>query len=483
MQLDLLAIETFSFTPHLETAGEVCVSQAMDGGNAGFAFVDVDNPDDLPRRQLFDRLLGDRRARKVAKFERLLASNGVQVVKPPALSQAQKSRAQAFGKERVATFEELKRLTYRGAALGLGAASSLVSRLRDPDPDVPASHAFVSKSLRAAALAFESAQALIGHHRPSTVLVFNGRFACVRAIAEAAAAASVPCMFHERGGSDGRYEVYDRPIHDYAASRDRIRDAWESGGSVRDEVARSFFSRRRAGDGMGWLSYVGIQEKGSAPPHRGRRRLAFFSTSEDEFVAASEYGAYAPFTSQRDAVCFLMNFVSGRDDMELVVRVHPHVSQKSAKERYWWNGLRGSNLVLVPSHSTTDSYALVETADVVLTYGSSIGVEATFARKPVVLLGESDYRELGCAYVPASACELETLLDRQLLPPMPVHTCLPYGYYYTTRGREFRHYRPSGLFHGAFMGVDLSREGSFFPALKRTAAYQHLKSLREQWAR
>jgi hypothetical protein len=32
------------------------------------------------------------------------------------------------------------------------------------------------------------------------------------------------------------------------------------------------------------------------------------------------------------------------------------------------------------------------------------------------------------------------------------------------------------------MGVDLSREGSFFPALKRTAAYQHLKSLRAQWA-
>lgn len=483
MPLDLLAIETFTFTPHLETAGEICANAASAGAHVGFAFLDVDNPDDLPARQLFDRILGDRRRRKVTAMGNLLAAHGVELVNPPALLPSVDAEAREFARTRWRTLDDIKGLKYKGAALGLGVASSLVSRERDPYPDVLRASAYVSMTLIAAARTFEHAQTLIRLHQPSTILVFNGRLACTRPIAEAASALGVPCLYHERGGGVARYVVDDRPTHDYAATRRRIAQAWQEAGPDRDEVAKSFFALRRAGDGTGWLSYVGGQKKGRVPPRRAKKRVVYFSTSEDEFVASDDLVRHALFASQRDAMRFLIGYVERHDDVELIVRVHPHLTQKSPRERSWWDGLQGRNVVVESSSSRTDSYALAESADVVLTYGSSMGVEAAYLGKPLILLADSDYRDLGCAYVPESIPDLEGLLSRELLEAKPLESCLPFGYYYLMRGRSYRHYEPTSLFHGKFMGVDLSREGSFFPALKGTAAYQHLKSLRAQWAR
>jgi hypothetical protein len=483
MHLDLLAIDTFSFTPHLETTGEICVNAAMAGKRVGFAFLPVDNPDDLPARHVLESILGDRRRRKVAAMGRLLSAQGVHVIDTPPLTPSAEADARKFAHARYRTLQDIRELQYKRATLGLGVASSLISRARDPYPDLQGASAFISRALLASARTFEHAQSLIREHRPSTVVVFNGRFACARPVAEAAGVLGIPRLFHERGGSAGRYVVDDRPTHDYAATRRRIAEAWEEAGPDRDEVARSFFALRRGGDGTGWLSYIDGQEKGRAPPRTTKKRLVYFSTSEDEFVASDDLVRHALFGSQREAMRFLVGYVSRHDDVELVVRVHPHLREKSSRERSWWDGLQGPNVVVETSFSTTDSYALAESADTVLTYASSIGVEAAYLGKPVILLGESEYRALDCAYVPESIAELEELLSRKNLEAKPPERCLPFGYYFIMRGQSYRHYESTSLFHGKFMGVDLSREGSFFPALKGTAAYQRLKSLRAQWAR
>ena len=477
MSLDLLAIDTFSFTPHLETTGEICISESLAGSSVGFAFVDVDNPDDMPAHPLLELFLGGRKHRKVNNLRRLLSVQAVGQIDEPRLPDSSCRAAANFAKHRVATLDDLKNLSYKGAPLGRGVASSLISRTGDPEPNPRAFRDLISRYLGASALVFEASYLLIRHHRPKTVLVFNGRFACVQPIVEAAKQLQVGCLFHERGATFERYEIFDKPVDDIVYARQCIRNAWDRAGTDRGELGRSFFYRRRNGDGIGWTSYTDGQERGLVLPRGASRRLVYFSSSDDEYAACGDLVEHPLFDSQKHAVHFLIDWVGRQTEIELVIRVHPNVQERSVRERGWWNSLTGANIRLESSAARTDSYALAESADTVLTYGSTMGVEASFLGKPVILLGDSAYRGFGCVYEPKTLDNLQALLAQAALPPMPQETCIPLGYYGLTFGREYRRYQPSDFFHGLFMGVDLAEEPELLRRFRMSPAGRAVKKI------
>lgn len=441
----------------------------------GFVFVDVDNPDD--ELQPGKRRLGGRKSRKVSAFKRLLSAQGVPLLDAPRLPRSMYNDVVAFSKQMPATIADLKRLSYKGAALGLGAASSLISRTGDTEPDIRVFQDHTRRYLEAAALVYESAYLLIRQHRPKAVLVFNGRFACSKAIAEAARQLQQVCLFHERGATFDRFEVSDKPTHDSAHIRQCIRQSWEQALSGREEIGRAYFHRRRAGDGIGWVSFVDGQIGGSVPPRKENQRLVYFSSSDDEYAAISDLIQHRLFKSQRHAVRFLIEWVEQQSGVELVIRVHPHLQHKSGRDNEWWNSLHGVNVTLVPSSAETDSYALAESANAVLTYGSTMGVESAFLGKPVILLGDSLYSGFDCVYEPATLDELQSLLALPALKPLPPENCLPYGHYYLTFGRPYHFYQPTGLLKGTFMGVELSAEPELVRQLKRSLPGRLLRKL------
>jgi len=459
--MDLLAIEAFSWTPHLETAAEICVTEAQAGRSVGFAFVPLDNPDE--RRQLWRRALtlvaGPRH--KVARLAPLLQAQGVTPITPSRLPAAARRAVNDFATQHVGTIDDLRRLSYKGGSLGLGVASSLISRTGDPAPDVARFETLVARYLRASALVFESACALIARHQPQAVLVFNGRFACSKGIAEAARHLKVRCLFHERGATFQRYMVYDAPIHGIDDERQRILDVWASAPRDREDVGRAFFKLRRQGEGIGWMSYTGDQRAGVVPARRKPRRYVYFHSNDDELALVEDVVPHSCFESQRHAIEFLVRWVGRQLDAELIIRLHPSLQAKSDAEQTYWRTVAGANAAVELPGSQTDSYALAESADVVLTYGSTMGVEAAFLGKPVILLCDASYGGLGCVYEPATAEELLGLLNQPMLPPKPAERCLPYGYYALTYGTPYRFYQPTSLFSGSFMGVELAMSAKY----------------------
>ena len=473
---DLLAIEAFSWTPHLETAGEICIGEVLSGRTAAFVYLDLDNPDvELPLRT---RLLGGRARRKVAALQRLISQRRVTVLPEPRLAIDARRDAARFGKQSVGSIDELRGLLYKDAALGMGVASSLISRTDDSCPDVAAYRRLVARYLEASALAFEAARSLILEYRPKAVLLFNGRFACSKAIVEAARQLGVRCLFHERGATFQRYKIFDRPVHDFAHVRQRIREAWATPDSNRDPIGRAFFERRREGDGIGWTSFVAGQVRNEVPARSKAVRYVYFSSSDDEYAAVGDLVEHPLFESQRDAVRFLVDWIARRTDAELVIRVHPHLQRKSARDQQWWHGLRGANIRIESAASGTDSYALAESADVVLAYGSTMGVESAYLGKPVILLGDSTYRGFQCAYEPGTTAELVDLLARPGLEPKPVENCLPFGYYFLTHGQDYRFYHPTSLFRGTFCGQELSVEPQIVRRAKASRIGMALRRLK-----
>ncbi len=462
--LDMLAIETISWVPHLETSGEVCVKEARSGKAVGFVFIDVDNPDDQIAPRV--RLVGGRRMRRVAAMKRVLSGQGVRVIDATVHDRGKREAAEAFAAARPRSVVDLRGLMYRGAALGLGAVSSLISRVRDPHPD-PVEHAdLVQRYLRSSALVYEAALDLLRRYRPKSVLLFNGRFACVKPIFEAAKQLDIPCVFHERGATKERYELFEKEPHDPVYVRQLIRSAWEQADDKRERIGAEYFLRRRAGDGIGWISYTDGQQKSSVPPRKAARRLVYFSSSDDEFESVGDLCKHYIFDSQRHAVQFLIDWAAKANDIEFIIRVHPILRASAFRERNWWESLGGRNVTVLPADDITDSYALAGSADLVLAHGSTMGVEAAYLGKPSVVVGEAAYRGLGCNYEPASRDSLCELLSRPSVSPLPVANCLPFGYYYLTFGRMYELYNPRALNSGTFLGEELSVEPRLTRALK-----------------
>ena len=65
-----------------------------------------------------------------------------------------------------------------------------------------------------------------------------------------------------------------------------------------------------------------------------------------------------------------------------------------------------------------------------------MGIEASFWRKPVILLGPSLYYRFGISYNPTKRDELWKYLDTKELPSLYNDMVLKFGYYYMSNNHE-----------------------------------------------
>lgn len=463
--LDILNIETFVWPPVLETAGEICLRYSKEGEKVGFVYMGENNPDD--EMPMTDSWRSPKKERKVSQFSKLVRREGVAIINAPEISPAVRSRIEELSLITFRDISELKEFNYKCAAIGLGVASSLISKTRDPDPCLSTHAKQISTYIREALIVFERTILLIDAYHPKAILTFNGRFALCRPIWEAARIKGVEIIFHERGADYTRFIMQNPPIHDFSYIRSLVADSWGDGGLEKVNIGHTFFARRKQGDGIGWMSFTGSQERGLAPAKSQRKRIVYYSSSDDEYAAVGDMVSNLLFSSQRDAIGWLINYVGERPGTELIIRLHPNKLGASERERSWWEGLRGDNVTVITPGERIDSYALAESADVVVSYGSTIGIEAAYWGTPSILLGDALYRGMGCVYEPKTLHNLAEMLGEKNLNELPSEKCLPYGYYCVTYGETFNYYRPDTLFSGSFLGVRLSADLAVIRGLRR----------------
>lgn len=457
-QMQMLAIETFELKPHLETAGEVLLD-GLQAGRTGFSFVGGGLPFqeyEIPSPQPHD--FWAPKVSRVRRFEKILASKGVSVLDCPEVPLAMLRQIRKWAESFEGDLAALKKYAYKEHTFGLAVASTLISKYRNPNIDTRELAEEIKFALEAAALVYERALRLIALHKPKSVLTFNGRFARCYPIVKAAHNSKVKLLLHERGCDYKKYEIYHESVHSVAQQRKLIDRHWSS--ATDREAARAigadYFQRRRDGEGIGWTSFTTKQVKGQSVPGDGRKRVVYFSSSDDEYAAVEDgvRHAFSP-SGQKEAVQRLINICKRMADTELIIRVHPNVAACHASEQAWWNALAQQGVQILDPASTVDSYALAETADVVCSYGSTIGVEAAYWGTPSILLGDAAYAGFGCCSEPKDDVELERLL-RQPPAKREHEGCLMFGYYFATFGKSYKYYSPRNLFQGGIFGDDLA---------------------------
>lgn len=384
------------------------------------------------------------------------------------------------------TLDELMQLRYEGFDVGMAVASSMISKTRNSRLR-PADHASTVKRILQGALAVHAyVLETLRRDPPDLVYVYNGRLAYERAVLRACQQLGVPYLVYEMGSTPDSFFLQPFTTHDRVKVQASMRATWQA---VRDrpeaaEAAAAWFVERREGRPRDWPAFTTAQTRSRLPEGlEGKRIVAYFSSSDDEFVAVGDEYRWQGWANQYEAVRGLIQAVDALPDAHLVVRIHPHLSRKHPSERERWMRLAGSSpsLTVIAPESDVDSYALIDSSDVVVTGGSTVGAEAVFWDRPSILLGPSEYDELHLAHRANDVATLERLLRAPALS-VPRDAALAFGYYRATYGEPFAVYRPSGLHHGTFLGADLRVPAWRVLADARNRALSRLRRLRARWA-
>lgn len=448
----ILFIEFHNLSPHIETSFELAQRHLADGDMVKFVFLGHDVPfrEHMFRGRveahLFRRWMPEQRAAKMIEHPNFEFVGGARL--------ALESPTEAPD-----TLDELKSIQHRGADIGMGVASSLISRTHNSRFS-PAAHArTVRRALAGAKAVYDYAHSLISEYRPSRVYLFNGRLCHPRAALRAAQHLGVDIGIHDRGADISRFVVRRFILHDRKKVQAEIANAWAESGDSGEAIAKAheWFEDRRNGRPKDWFSFTTRQRPSHLPELPPEKRIvSYFSSSDDEFAAIGDEYEWKGWRDQIHSVESLIEILSRLPNSQLVVRIHPHLTRKHPDDLARWLqvGRGDDSVTVIGPESPVDSYALLEASDIVVTGGSTIGLEAVYWRKPSILLGPSDYDELNAVHIARSRDALKALLEREDLEVDPIKT-LAYGHYRATYGQKFSYFTAYSLTGGRFLGRDL----------------------------
>lgn len=352
---------------------------------------------------------------------------------------------------------ELREIKYKGVEIGLAALSLYVTSTRNLTPIIDDNSRFYFDSLlRSQVILTLVIEKLHKLNNYDQFVFFNGRIPGSKpmlsiALREGIDFVCTECYPDCKGVYNKDY-FYNNIPHNIGPNHEKFIQAWveaKEKGISREEIGLSFFEGRRNALDTGDKIYVAGQDKSLLVDNWDdeKENIVIFNSSEDEFFAVSgDFEKGKLFPSQIDGIKTIVEHYKDDDTKRFYLRVHPNLKDVNYSYHLDLYKLDYPNLTVIPADSPISSYTLLDNADKVLTFGSTMGIEATYARKPSISIGPSVYDMLNVVYKPSSCVDLWQLIDTKCLPHCYNENVLIYGYYYM--GRYF------SVFENSFVNLD-----------------------------
>ena len=352
--------------------------------------------------------------------------------------------------------EQLKQHCIDDFDIGYAVLSSLVSFCRDPEPDLSAHRDLIVRLYQSAIAAYQFTLQYLENNSPDRVYVFNGRFAAMRAVLRACQTKRVDCYLHERGCDQFHFDLFPNHLpHDIKEIHAAIQSSWDSADPTqREKTGASWFHDRVNRVERNCQSFVKSQQLGRLPENWNTKihNVAIFCTSDDEFVAIGDAWKNKLYKNQISAIRKLIDSFKDDDSIHLYVRMHPNLANTENKIKQQMLQLNSPNLTIIAPNDPCDTYRLMRAANVVASFGSSVGIEAVFWNRASILLGPCMYQHLPGTIQPTTHEEAVSQISARDLLPQNRIGALKYGHWFQTHGIKFTYFKPETLFHGKFKG-------------------------------
>ena len=265
----------------------------------------------------------------------------------------------------------------------------------------------------------KSMKAVVSDWRPDRIEVFNGRHACSKFAVIAARAAGIAFTTLEVTARQHPFVCPGYMVHDRRQIQKRILNH-----PADFEFAEKYYSNLRK---PRTNKYAKKHGQAFVPPEvpAGTRKVSIFLSSQDEFASLgkdwiSPFLDYGPIVER---AC------RENPDMYFVVRFHPNQAEMAGDLLTpFAEAAKLPNVRIHYAQETVNSYSIMEWSDVVVTFGSTITVEACWAGKPVITLGPSFFDQLNVAHTPRTVDDFVKLL-REPLQPKPRDNAARYAWF------------------------------------------------------
>jgi len=251
--------------------------------------------------------------------------------------------------------------------------------------------------LESAAIVTRAFGRLLDRERPDSIVMVSGLFFAESAMRELASQRGIPVVMYDFPGRPGTVFVSEKT----PASFYEIDDLWAARGQDEPSTAErervlDAIGARRSSDGTLWSAFRFDDAAPDARTDVGRRIAVFTNVSWDTAVTLRDIG----FRDIYEWLEVVVTWALDHDDVTVDIRVHPGEMRVRGFEsddsladyiRTRFPDLPDRITVYGPE-SSVDSYALIESADTVLVYTSTIGLEAVVLGRPTIVAADVHYR-------------------------------------------------------------------------------------------
>jgi hypothetical protein len=351
--------------------------------------------------------------------------------------------------------KEVKAFYYRGVDVGSCVLSTIISLKREPNLNLSEYGELVRKCCAEVMRLTDALYEMLLNSSYEKVYVFNGRMMFFRPIVRVLQILGIDFFVHERAGKIDRYSLTQGTYpHDLRYKKLEIKQIVEK---LSDEnlvsLGDEWFKARRSGSPQGWPSFILNQTRGYLHPRitPGKRIVSIYVSSEDEFVCFDDWENWI-YKSQEDGIARILDDLP--EKFLLVIRIHPNLKDlDNTQTRGLTKFEKHPKCIVIRAEDIFDSYALLEASEKVITFGSTVGIEAVYWGKPSILAGgRSFYEDLGAVYRPVSHEEVMNLILAPNLQPKEKILALKYGAWESSYGFKFIHFEPIGFFSGKIQG-------------------------------
>lgn len=361
--------------------------------------------------------------------------------------------------------EELQKFSFNEINLGRGVASSLISHTRDFDISSKKHDLLISTELRKAINVTLNFKKIISEFRPEQIYLFNGRFSEVFPLLELAKKYQIP-FFCIEAGAGHNYHLFKNCLpHSIIGRTNIMNEIWNKTDELkRNSLASNYFTSKRKGSESFEKSYTKAQAKNKLPEgfDPSKMNVAIFNSSEDEVKTIDEW-QHDLYETQNDAINTICKRLESNNKIHFYLRVHPNLFTVKNRQVSEIAEMNFKNLTIIPASSDISSYALMEACNKVITFGSTMGIEATFGNKVSILYGKSYYMNTEACYQPQSYDQLVTLIADETLLPKPKETTYPYGLFLTQYGQRAKYFHFDGLANSKYKGQKIKK--SYFTTI------------------
>lgn len=436
-------------TPHFETDLEIAKKLTNEGHEVYFLTC---------KEELKTCFINSEHQKAICNVCKSKINNGLKILnikENKILSFSNKNNFKLSFDDALVSFEALKNYEYKGCDIGLGVVSSLVSTLRDHNFDVKMHSEKIKIALETSVFVYENFKQIIEKYQPDGIIVFNGRFLETKPVLHLCIQNNIKFFTHERGAQLDRYMFRENYTpHSLLYAKKEIDSIWRDASDEKYEIGTQFFLQRRNGVVQNWYTFTKKQKKGVLPENFNPniRNVAIFNSSIDEYVSIPEFENKI-YVDDNDGIEKICESFKNDKNFHFYLRNHPNLDGLDNTQTKKINELKSKhlNLTVIEASEEIDSYALMEAVDTVVTFGSTIGIEAVYWKFPSILIGRTYFEDIEGLYKPNTHEEVCKMIRQDKKNVSQNSDAIKFGYWSLMYGNKFEFFKPESLFKGTFL--------------------------------